>query len=104
VTWPVGSASGRVTGGHDPVRPGWICVRCGNRWPCPGARVFLTTAYAHDPLLLGMYLSTQLFTAAADFGVAELTPELLARFLTWARTAQPSTNPNTDPLELEVGL
>jgi hypothetical protein len=84
--WPVGSATGRVAGGHEPVRPAWTCVRCGHQWPCPGARVFLRTAYAGDLVLLGMYLSTQLFTAAADLGVKEMTPELLDRFLTWTRS------------------
>lgn len=84
--WAVGSVSGRVAGGHEPVRPGWTCVRCGRTWPCPAARVYLRAAYADDPLLLGMYLSTQLFTAAADLGVTEMTPDLLDRFLTWTRS------------------
>lgn len=79
-----GSATGRVTGGHDPVRPWWNCVRCGRPWPCPGARVFLRSAYVDDPVILGVYLSTQLFTAARDLGAVEVTPQLLDRFLTWA--------------------
>lgn len=87
---PTGSASGRLTGGHDPVRPVWNCVRCGQGWPCPGARVYLLTGYANDPVLLGMYLSTQLFTAAGDLGVVDITPELLDRFLTWAQTSETS--------------
>lgn len=84
--WPVGSATGRLAGGHDPVRPGWNCVRCGRAWPCPAARVYLRTAYADDLVLLGMYLSTQLFTAAGDLGVKEMTPDLLDRFLSWTRS------------------
>lgn len=79
-----GSASGLVTGGHDPERPDWTCARCRRAWPCPGARVFLRSAYANDEVTLGMYLSTQLFTAAADLGQAELSPELFNRFLSWA--------------------
>lgn len=86
-SWPTGSATGRVTGGHDPARPQWSCVRCGRIWPCPSARVFLQTAYAGDSVILGMYLSTQLFTAAGDLGVKEITPELLDRFLTWTRNS-----------------
>lgn len=65
--------------------------------------MFLTTAYAHDPLLLGMYLSTQLFTAAGDLDVAELTPDLLQRFLTWTRTTLADTNHNSTPIDSDSG-
>lgn len=50
--------------------------------------MFLATAYINDPVILGMYMATQLFTAAGDFGVAEMTPELLDRFLTWTRSEE----------------
>lgn len=81
-----GSANGRATGGHDPVRPAWTCRRCGRAWPCPGARTFLLATYLDDPVLLEMYLATQLFIAVTDLGTTEMTPELLARFLNWARS------------------
>lgn len=85
-----GSASGLVTGGHEPRRPDWWCVRCGRAWPCPGARVFLRSAYVDNRVTLGVYLSAQLFTAAGDLGAAELSPELLERFLSWASPREES--------------
>ncbi|MBE1486173.1 hypothetical protein [Plantactinospora soyae] len=80
----------RPSGSHLPIRPLWICRRCGHPWPCATARLTLLSEYRHDRVALHVYLGSALFAATAD--LYRLNPEpgpdpaaLFSRFLGWAR-------------------
>lgn len=63
---------------HQPERPSWDCLACGQAWPCDPAREELVTALG--PVPLAMYAWLTLEQAAGDLPT---TPgaELFERFL-----------------------
>lgn len=74
---------------HLPLRPVWLCKRCGQPWPCAGARLALIAEYAEDRISMSVYLCGQLYEAAADLhrlnADEALSPQaLFARFIGWA--------------------
>ncbi|MEW2382309.1 hypothetical protein AB0873_09485 [Micromonospora sp. NPDC047707] len=73
---------------HQPSRPGWDCMGCGQAWPCAPAKVRLTEAYGPDRAGLTVYMGA-LYAQALD--ELRLFPawELYGRFVVWARTARP---------------
>ncbi|GAA0476647.1 hypothetical protein GCM10009531_83670 [Actinoplanes capillaceus] len=85
-------ASATVVGLHRALRPGWDCEDCGRPWPCPPRRVLLLVEYGADRLALLLFLAALMAEAIDDFHRygAGPVPDLLARFLGWARRAEPS--------------
>lgn len=89
MTRPTDPAPGRRPGPHLPLRPLWLCRRCGHPWPCGPARLTLLADFRDDRIALHVYLGSVLLAAAAD--LHRLNPEpgpdpaaLFTRFLGWA--------------------
>ncbi|MER5703514.1 flavin reductase [Micromonospora sp. NPDC002296] len=73
---------------HLPVRPVWLCCRCGHPWPCGEARLSLLVEYRGNRLGLLIYLAALKLEAAEH--LTRLNPDsppinLTDRFLSWAR-------------------
>ncbi|MFF3865070.1 flavin reductase [Micromonospora sp. NPDC001898] len=73
---------------HLPVRPVWLCCRCGHPWPCGEARLSLLVEYRGNRLGLLIYLAALKLEAAEHLN--RLSPDsppgnLTDRFLSWAR-------------------
>jgi hypothetical protein len=49
---------------HQPERPSWNCLACGNPWPCQPAWEYLRDVF--PSAALAIYLTTMLGLAAAD--------------------------------------
>ncbi|MFG2060288.1 hypothetical protein ACGFIK_02565 [Micromonospora sp. NPDC048871] len=88
--------SGRLSGGrnlsgegeHLPVRPLWICRRCGQPWPCGAAKLALVTEYREMPVNLFLYLASCLHDAIEDLhrlspSVTGDAADMFDRFLGW---------------------
>ncbi|QLQ39616.1 hypothetical protein [Micromonospora robiginosa] len=80
------SVPGRVE--HLPMRPLWLCRRCGQPWPCGAAKVTLVADYRDSPVNLFLYLAGHLHEAIDD--LHRLNPSLTGsaadmfdRFLGW---------------------
>ena len=69
--------------GHQPQRPTWDCLACGQPWPCPPARKAIGAELAGFELKV--YMVAQLSVAAADMPAATFD-ELYTRFIGWTRT------------------
>lgn len=52
-------------GPHLPMRPLWLCRRCGAPWPCGPARLSLLVEYRGDRTALLFYLALLMQEATA---------------------------------------
>ncbi|MEH0986135.1 hypothetical protein [Micromonospora sp. CPCC 205556] len=73
---------------HLPLRPLWLCRRCGQPWPCGRARLVLVAEYRDNTVGLFLYLAGLLYEAIDD--LHQLNPSaggdvkgLFDRFLGW---------------------
>jgi len=71
--------------GHEAVRPGWTCARCGCAWPCGGVRAELRRDFDRFPASLMAYMAPFYALACQDLaGQADGVPaDLRERFLGW---------------------
>lgn len=80
---------------HLPLRPLWLCRRCGQPWPCGAAKLALLDEYREVPVSLFLYLAGWLHDAIDDLhrlnpSVTGSAADLFDRFLGWpARVACP---------------
>ena len=51
---------------HLPMRPLWLCRRCGQPWPCGVAKLALVAEYEDAPVSLFLYLAGCLHDAIDD--------------------------------------
>ncbi|MFF5171420.1 hypothetical protein ACFY3U_02135 [Micromonospora sp. NPDC000089] len=51
---------------HLPLRPLWLCRRCGHPWPCSAAKLALLAEYREVPGSLFLYLAGCLHDAIDD--------------------------------------
>ncbi|WP_433534877.1 hypothetical protein ACQPZK_22415 [Micromonospora sp. CA-249363] len=75
-------------GGHVPMRPLWLCHRCGQPWPCGSAKLALVAEYRDVSLSLFLYLAGCLHEAIDDLHrlnptVTGTAADLFDRFLGW---------------------
>lgn len=73
---------------HLPLRPLWLCRRCGQPWPCGPARLALVSEYRDDRVSLFLYLAGLLHEAIEDLhrlnpSTTGDVPDLFDRFLGW---------------------
>ncbi|MEU4716197.1 hypothetical protein AB0F73_21460 [Micromonospora purpureochromogenes] len=73
---------------HLPMRPLWLCRRCGQPWPCGAAKLALVAEYRDTPVSLFLYLAGCLHDAIDDLhrlnpGVTGSAADMFARFLGW---------------------
>ncbi|MEU5726608.1 hypothetical protein [Micromonospora sp. NPDC047738] len=73
---------------HLPLRPLWLCRRCGQPWPCGAAKLALLAEYHGSPVSLFLYLASCLHDAIDD--LHRLNPsetgsaaDMFDRFLGW---------------------
>ncbi|MEU4595197.1 hypothetical protein [Micromonospora aurantiaca (nom. illeg.)] len=73
---------------HLPLRPLWLCGRCGQPWPCGAAKLALLAEYRDSRLSLFLYLAGCLHDAIDD--LHRLNPAetgtaagMFDRFLGW---------------------
>ncbi|RKN38436.1 hypothetical protein [Micromonospora endolithica] len=75
----------RVDGdAHQPSRPGWDCMGCGQDWPCAPAKVRLGEAYGSDRVGLRVYMAG-LYEQALDELLMWPAADVFTRFVLWAR-------------------
>ena len=73
---------------HVPRRPAWECRRCGETWPCAGAKTDLLTEYADCLGQLVLYLALQKWDAFEDYATSSaVPPDLDERFIDWVPRA-----------------
>ncbi|WP_229399034.1 hypothetical protein [Micromonospora okii] len=71
---------------HLPMRPAWLCRICAAPWPCPAARLDLSTEFHGHTVALAFYLATMMRDALDDtyrLGGRPDPTALHARFLGW---------------------
>ncbi|MFJ8202716.1 hypothetical protein [Micromonospora chalcea] len=73
---------------HVPMRPLWLCRRCGQPWPCGAAKVALLTEYRDSLVSLFLYLASCLHDAIDDLHQLRpsdtgSTAHVFDRFLGW---------------------
>ncbi|MER6591395.1 hypothetical protein ABT214_05975 [Micromonospora purpureochromogenes] len=73
---------------HLPMRPLWLCRRCGLPWPCGRARLALVAEYRDNAVGLFLYLAGLLHEAIDDLhrlnpSTAGNATNLFDRFLGW---------------------
>ncbi|MEV1331176.1 hypothetical protein AB0J20_16545 [Micromonospora costi] len=73
---------------HLPLRPLWLCRRCGQPWPCGAAKLALLAEYREAPVSLFLYLASCLHDAIDDLhrlnpGVTGSAADMFDRFLGW---------------------
>lgn len=73
---------------HLPLRPLWLCRRCGQPWPCGQARLALIAEYRANAIGLFLHMAGRLYEAIDD--LHRLNPsatgdatDLFDRFLGW---------------------
>lgn len=79
------------TSRHEPVRPIWLCARCGAPWPCGTAKLALLDEYRDNKTALTMYLVMQMEEARKSLAKLDSGKEpddLTDRFLNWTRTRE----------------
>jgi hypothetical protein len=72
-----------MTSPHQPQRPSWRCVACGDEWPCPSRRAELAaegTGQVELALLMARY-----FQEAVEDHPIVLASALYTRFFGWVR-------------------
>jgi len=79
---------------HTPIRPLWLCRRCGLPWPCGEARLALLQRYDGDQLGLSHHLTGLYRQALSD--LTRLNPhdgptpaDIFRRFLLWPAGKNP---------------
>ncbi|GIJ78379.1 hypothetical protein SAMN05443287_10129 [Micromonospora phaseoli] len=75
-------------GDHPPLRPLWLCRRCGQPWPCTRAKLALLADYGGSPVNLFVYLAGCLQDAMdelhrLDPSVTGSATDMFDRFLGW---------------------
>lgn len=79
---------------HTPVRPTWVCVACGDPWPCKTRRAKFLADFAGRRLELRMTLGCWFSDALGDLAdpradnSREVLQGLHARFFGWATVAR----------------
>ncbi|TDC80833.1 hypothetical protein E1193_16575 [Micromonospora sp. KC606] len=73
---------------HLPLRPLWMCRRCGQPWPCGPAKLALVAEYRDSPVSLFLYLAGCLRDAIDDLhrlnpSVTGSASDIFDRFLGW---------------------
>jgi hypothetical protein len=70
---------------HLGERPRWTCRVCGDPWPCSDARRELRAEFRWFPSVFKIYMTAQMFDAAADLEPGGGVPSaaLYDRFLAW---------------------
>ncbi|MFF0372546.1 MULTISPECIES: hypothetical protein [unclassified Micromonospora] len=73
---------------HLPMRPLWLCRRCGQPWPCGAAKLALLAEYQDAPVSLFLYLAACLHEAIDDLhrlnpSVTGSAADMFHRFLGW---------------------
>lgn len=69
---------------HAPDRPSWVCLACGEPWPCVAAQGHLKEALS--PVRLAMHMWSQLEEAASeDQFSSQDCAALFDRFIHWTR-------------------
>ncbi|GGL88216.1 hypothetical protein [Micromonospora yangpuensis] len=81
---------------HLPIRPLWLCRRCGQPWPCGAAKLALLAEYQDSPLSLFLYLAGCLHNAIDDLHQLHpsdtgSTADVFDRFLGWTRGGPPAS-------------
>lgn len=86
---------------HLPMRPLWLCRRCGQPWPCGRARLALLAEYRQSRLSLLLYLAGLMYEAIDD--LHRLYPstsgdvrDLFDRFLGWPPRNRFDSRPGWD--------
>jgi len=67
---------------HQPVRPSWRCLACGDDWPCRRRRTELTLECGRDKVRLALYMAG-FFSDALDDSPQASPQDLYRRFLGW---------------------
>ncbi|MGC5023033.1 hypothetical protein [Micromonospora sp. DT47] len=73
---------------HLPLRPLWLCRRCGQPWSCGAAKLALVAEYRDSPVSLFLYLARRLHDAIDDLrrlnpSVTGSAADMFDRFLGW---------------------
>ncbi|ATO17822.1 hypothetical protein O7600_25130 [Micromonospora sp. WMMA1998] len=73
---------------HVPMRPLWLCRRCGQPWPCGAAKIVLLAEYQNASVSLFLYLAGCLHKAIDDLhrlnpSVTGSAGDMYDRFLGW---------------------
>ncbi|MFE9689507.1 hypothetical protein [Micromonospora sp. NPDC005806] len=73
---------------HLPLRPLWLCRRCGQPWPCGTAKLALVAEYQDAPVSLFLYLTGCLHDAIDDLlrlnaSMTGSGADMFDRFLGW---------------------
>ncbi|MFU8852614.1 hypothetical protein ACNAW0_16745 [Micromonospora sp. SL1-18] len=73
---------------HLPLRPLWLCRRCGQPWPCRAAKLALVVEYRDSPVSLFLYLAGCLHDAIDDLhrlnpSMTGSASDMFDRFLGW---------------------
>ncbi|MFG1833845.1 hypothetical protein [Micromonospora chersina] len=92
---------------HLPLRPLWLCRRCGQPWPCGAAKLALLAEYQDNRVSLFLYLAGCLHDAIDD--LHRLNPAetgtaagMFDRFLGWpARHTNSYGMTTTSAIEIE---
>ncbi|WP_093402046.1 hypothetical protein [Micromonospora sediminimaris] len=85
---PVEAVRAEPSRPHLPIRPLWLCRRCGHPWPCGAAKVALLEEYRESPVSLFLYLASCLHDAIEDLRQLHpsdtgSTADVFDRFLGW---------------------
>jgi hypothetical protein len=72
---------------HTPTRLSWICVGCGDHWPCEPARGRLLARFDGAAASLSLYLAHQ-FVVACEHLPDAPAGALHLRFLGWTSTVR----------------
>ncbi|MGC4806235.1 flavin reductase [Micromonospora sp. DT233] len=73
---------------HRPMRPLWLCRRCGAPWPCGPARLALLVEYQGNRAALLLHLADLRREAVEQLTVLNPSSppgDLRNRFLSWVR-------------------
>jgi hypothetical protein len=79
---------------HEPLRPSWDCLTCGDAWPCKVARHRMLDSYTTVALALTM--AAYFTDACAELATGDVG-ELHRRFLGWVRDAEQPREPAFRP-------
>jgi hypothetical protein len=93
---------------HLPLRPLWLCRRCGQPWPCGAAKLALVAEYQDTPVSLFLYLAGCLHDAIDDLhrlnpSVTGSASDMFDRFLGWPARHTHSYRVTTKGAQTEEG-
>ncbi|MGN9777431.1 hypothetical protein ACTMS0_16940 [Micromonospora sp. H33] len=92
---------------HLPMRPLWLCRRCGQPWPCGAAKLALVAEYRDSRVSLFLYLAGCLHDAIDDLhrlnpSVTGSAADMFDRFLGWpARHTHATGDTTTAAVRIE---